>query len=95
MSEEQFTERYEEQEFTCPECGSHTFGSGVDDDHQVKGYCHGYKNQVVEGRHATSPPTPCKFTWLRTPAEDAKYFKGTGVFRPREETAQVVSRKEG
>lgn len=54
-------------EFTCPECGSHCFGttkhpsSGL-----LRGWCHGTK--MVEGASS-----PCGFTWGRT--DDFKVFR--------------------
>ncbi len=55
-------------EFTCPECGSHNFGTsgctGPED--QMVRHCHGY---IREGDGYQS----CRFEWPI--AEDAKYIR--------------------
>ncbi len=83
-------ETIEDQEFTCPRCGGHAFGTG-----DGLGHCNGY---IAEGepasRHGTVPTQRCGFSWSRTPEEDAKVFKGTGRFSPKYQTAQAVVRSE-
>lgn len=74
-------EMVEGQEFTCPGCGSHAFGSSSD-----TGYCHGSTMAAPIGRHETTVPVHCAFSWARTPEEDAKYFKGDGTFSPKYQT---------
>ncbi len=56
-------------EFTCPECGSHRWGSsGTDDEGQpLNGHCNGYIKASGALLRA------CRFTWLR--ANDALYFR--------------------
>jgi hypothetical protein len=72
-------------EFTCPDCGGHTFGSGIDppvstplsqaDLDRMEGMCHGYFETPRENR-------PCNFRWNRK-RDDWKYFRGTGRFIKR------------
>lgn len=68
------TEMIESQEFTCPRCGSHEFGtSGIhanDWPGDAEGMCHGYLGERI-----------CRFIWRRK--DDALYFKGSGSFYPR------------
>ena len=71
----------EETLFTCPACGSHTWGTsfagGTTLAHGT-GHCNGY-----------TPNGPCKFTWRRV--DDAKVMRGTGRFTvPRSVTGVVV-----
>lgn len=51
--------------FTCPECGSHYWGSSgpFDVPEKFTGHCHGYLRDE---------PRPCRFSWLRK--DDDKYF---------------------
>jgi hypothetical protein len=81
----------EGQEFTCPTCGSHAFGTQMTEPPGT-GHCHGYAQAQPLGRHETGAVTPCAFSWLRTPAEDAKVFKGTGQYSPALVTGVVPSR---
>lgn len=54
------------EEFTCPKCGSHYFGtSGADNWDDAVGYCHGDEEVRVRRRG-------CKFSWPRK--EDDQYF---------------------
>ena len=83
------TDQVEQKRFTCPRCGSHKFGTHVEgavrwDLSTSTGACHGY-TQTKMGS------LPCGFTWPRT--DDAKYFRGTGVFMPVVGIAQAISRK--
>lgn len=78
----------EAKQFTCPQCGSNQFGTYYPG-HGTQGgigTCHGYIG--VSG--ASNEVEPCGFTWPRS--EDAKYFKGTGVFHPAEQVAVVVEK---
>jgi hypothetical protein len=70
----------DETEFTCPQCGSHKFGTvfedgvhGVLDASAMVGYCYGDKT-------VRSPVgirlVRCPFSWRRN--DDAKYFRKTG-----------------
>jgi hypothetical protein len=55
------------EQFTCPECGSHMFGTSncnAPDRAAMVGHCHG--TEKVLGRS-------CRFTWKRS--DDAQYFK--------------------
>jgi hypothetical protein len=78
-------EKVEGQEFTCPTCGSHAFGTGDN-----IGYCHGSTMAQAQtmGRHETVTPARCTFSWPRSVESDAKVFKGNGVFSPKYQTAQ-------
>jgi hypothetical protein len=58
----------EDQEFTCPKCGSHAFGSSAGETELVR-LCNGW----IQHKR-------CNFSFSST--EDAKYFKGTGHFSP-------------
>ena len=51
------------EQFTCPECGSHHFGTSncTSPSDKWVGHCHGY----IGGQ-------PCRFSWPRT--DDSKYF---------------------
>lgn len=92
----------ENQEFTCPVCGSHQFGTSFEDVKNPNGLSHGHCHgryavtqlsaEAVAAGH-TVPTRPCSFSWPRT--DDEKYFKGTGSFYPRVQTGQVVSRNAG
>lgn len=81
----------EGQEFTCPDCGSHAFGTSALNERISKGFCHGSKAAgCLTGRHDTASVVPCTFNWDRTPEGDAKVFKGNGHFSPRVQTGTVV-----
>lgn len=90
-------DQVEETEFTCPECGSHTFGTSQTDDGS-EGMCHGHVENLPQGEPMPGirpvPPSlgyrPCGFTWKRGAEGDALVFTGTGRFRPAVETAQAV-----
>lgn len=81
-------DQIEDEDFTCPECSSHYFGTSSEAVHKgmtaaeslagSTGHCHGYKG----------PALPCTFTWPRS--EDARYFTGNGRFRSRTAVAQGV-----
>lgn len=61
--------------FTCPECGSHKFGTNnclAEDAAEMTGECHGTLQRYGAQRAAVA----CTFQWSR--ADDAKYFTGTG-----------------
>lgn len=81
-------EQREAQEFTCPYCGSHKFGTHtpLNQDPATSGIgtCHGYVQSKLG-------QIPCSFTWARI--DDAQYFKGTGRFVPTLGVAQAVPRK--
>ena len=86
----------EEMEFTCPECGSHAFGTSTAGG-ESQGMCHGYTEVTPQGEVAPGikpvpgfGTRPCGFTWKRTEEGDAQCFKGTGRFRSAVETAQAV-----
>jgi hypothetical protein len=64
-------EMLENKEFTCPQCGSHMFGSGPPN--HLTGHCHGLL-RGADGLFRT-----CVFSWDRR--DDSKYFRGTGIFR--------------
>lgn len=49
-------------EFTCPECGSHYWGTDGLKTEELTGHCHGVINMV----------TDCDFSWPRS--DDRKYF---------------------
>ena len=54
--------------FTCPQCGSHAFGTGPlhpERMDEAEGYCHGRKGEKGE--------QPCLFRWKRK--DDARYFR--------------------
>jgi len=53
-------------EFTCPECGSHYWGSDMSGG-VYRGGCHG---RGADGQ-------ACRFTWLRS--NDSGYFKIRGI----------------
>lgn len=91
VSKTLWREVLEGSEFTCPECGSHAFGSsGIGGEHFM-GHCHGHVVVArYTGRHQTNPTQPCTFTWQRTEEEDAKVFKGNGHWSPAIATAVVV-----
>lgn len=74
----------EYREFTCPECGSHMFGTSDPGGAGcfglslgAFGYCHGESG--------------CRFTWRRS--EDDRYFSGTGRFYESEGAAIMTPRK--
>ena len=74
----------EQTQFTCPQCGSHEFGTdltGVNlnrlDLNGGMGVCHGVR-RYVRGAVAQYP---CGFRWQRR--NDALYFRPTGQFIPR------------
>ena len=86
----------EDVQFTCPQCGSHEFGSGFDSFSPPSAncqYCHG-RGRIGRGACSCTydtergakmsgcchGPGGCRFTWDRK--DDAKYFKGLGTFRP-------------
>lgn len=100
----------EDKQFTCPQCGSHHFGSGVDAYGPVNPFCtycggtgllgestcscklknatwSGQCHGVVDKKDGTAGQS-CRFQWDRK--DDAKYFKGTGKFRPRTSTGRVL-----
>lgn len=79
----------EGQQFTCPSCGEHQWGTATEGETST-GHCHGYVVATlgVFGDGVQPPRRNCSFSWPRT--EDAKYFKGTGSFSPKVQTAQVV-----
>lgn len=87
-----FREVLEGTTFTCPECGSHAFGSsGIGDGDAMRGHCHGrVVTKRFTGRHQTHPTEPCSFTWPRNEEEDAKVFKGNGHYSPAIYEAVVV-----
>lgn len=53
----------EVREFTCPECGGHTYGTDLTTN---RGACHGH----------LPDRSPCRFTWSRD--DDDCYFRGEG-----------------
>lgn len=88
-------------QFTCPECGSHAFGTHTTQgpiaeyttsiDNKYMGVCHGYAEaKKILSRHEIAPVKKCTFTWPRE--EDDKYLKGTNHYSPALMTAQVVER---
>lgn len=79
-------EMLEEQEFTCPRCGSHLFGTSGDE-----GECHGEIS--VSERGEGTLVAHCRFTWPRS--EDSKVFKGTGRFHPKHAVGVEVRRPKG
>lgn len=97
------SDQVEDLEFTCPKCGSHKFGTALNDgalpldaplaevqasfDGHATGFCHG---TVRVQRFFSIAETTCGFTWPRS--EDAKYFRRTGRFRPRRVAAQQTPR---
>lgn len=77
----------EDVQFTCPQCGSHEFGSsdpGKPD--EMRGHCHGTWTD------AQGADRNCSFSWPRT--EDSKYFKGLGTYSQLEFTGQQVPKEE-
>lgn len=87
-------EMFEQREFTCPECGSHRFGSSNCNAltiEEMDGHCHGYIfDRPTDGvLEHTTRVKPCSFTWSRK--EDDLYFKGTGQFESRYSTGACVS----
>jgi hypothetical protein len=54
-------------EFTCPECGSHYWGSTHLSDGTLERMCHGFTGDGTPGNAFTA----CKFTWHER--DDAKY----------------------
>jgi hypothetical protein len=85
------TDQIEDMQFTCPQCGSHHFGSGIDppvstplsqaDLDRMEGMCHGYVPSEQRLPNGAPGQRACGFRWWRK--DDAKYFRGLGTFRPR------------
>jgi hypothetical protein len=90
-------EMVEVLEFTCPLCGSHSFGSGMpwnlrsigrpfteaEFQQHMEGQCHGRYETPRESR-------ACDFRWNRG-RDDAKYFRGTGRFMKRTVKGEMPS----
>ena len=64
----------DDTEFTCPECGSHEFGTSNcrAPFEEMKGHCNGVREADAPGY----APRRCTFTWARK--DDEKYFKVVG-----------------
>jgi hypothetical protein len=60
----------EDTQFTCPKCGAHEFGSSLGEANEITSRHCGGEDAGGAG--------DCDFSW--SPRDDARYFKGTGVF---------------
>lgn len=70
-----------DNEFTCPECGGHYWGSSTNPDKTFTRGCSGYTGSGADVRL-------CRFRWHQS--DDAKYMKPTGKpFAPLDEKAHA------